>query len=101
MKSCEHCHPERRREREPEEMTKLVSRLNRIEGQIKGIRAMLEDERYCTDILTQVAAAQQGLRSFGIELMKSHMKTCLVAEVQAGNEEALDEAIETMLKLCK
>jgi DNA-binding FrmR family transcriptional regulator len=75
MPQCKTCHPERRKERAPSELSDLVKRLNRIEGQIKGIRSMLEEERYCADILTQVAAAQQGMRSFGTELLKTHMKT--------------------------
>lgn len=101
MKKCENCHPERRKERGAEEEAALMRRLNRIEGQIKGIRAMLDDDRYCPDILTQVAAAQQGLRSFGSVLLKSHMRTCMVEEIRMGHDEAVDEAIETMMKLCK
>ena len=101
MTECRGCHPERRKERSAGEMDALMKRLNRIEGQIKGIKAMLEGERYCADILIQVAAAQQGMRSFSAELLKNHMKTCVVEEIRKGNDDIIDESIETILKLCR
>lgn len=72
-KTC--CTAERHKHRTPEEERRLISRLNRIEGQIRGIRAMVEDERYCVDIITQVAAVQAALNSFNKVLLERHIKS--------------------------
>jgi DNA-binding FrmR family transcriptional regulator len=77
--------------RTEEERTRLVHRLNRIEGQIRGIRGMLEEDRYCIDILTQVSAAGSALNCFSRELLSQHLKTCVAQDVHAGNEEKLNE----------
>ena len=97
---CCHCSA-RRKERSPEEYKKLINRLSRIEGQIRGIRAMVDDDRYCVDILTQVSAVQAALNSFNKELLARHIKTCVSEDIKEGNEEAVDELCELLKKLMK
>lgn len=80
----------------------LLTRLNRIEGQIRGLKAMVEEERYCVDILTQVSAVQAALNSFSKVLLSNHIKTCVVDDIEAGNgDEAVDELCKTIQKLLK
>ena len=80
----------------------LLKRLNRIEGQVRGIKAMVEDERYCVDILNQVSAVQAALNSFSRVLLSNHIKTCVVDDIEAGNgEEAVEELCKTIQKLLK
>lgn len=91
----------RRRERPEKEKKKLCNRLNRIEGQIRGIANMVEEECYCVDILTQVSAVQAALNSFNRVLLSEHMKTCVADDIRAGNEEAVEELLVTLQKLMK
>lgn len=91
----------RKKHREDREYRDLVNRLKRIEGQVRGIRGMLEEDRYCVDILTQVAAIQSALNSFNKVLLSSHIKSCVVQDIQAGHEEAVDELCATIQKLMK
>lgn len=91
----------RKKHRSPEEFTALIRRLNRIEGQIRGIRGMVERDIYCTDILTQVSAAQAALNSFAKELLGNHIRTCVVQDVQAGHLEVIDDLLNTIQKLMK
>lgn len=91
----------RTKDRTSEEITALVNRLNRIEGQIRGIRGMLEKNAYCTDIITQVAAANAALSAFNRELLSSHIKTCVSDDLKSGNEQTVDELISIMQKLMK
>ena len=91
----------RKKHREDKEYKDLVNRLKRIEGQVRGIRGMLEEERYCVDILTQVAAVQSALNSFNKVLLSNHIKTCVVQNIQAGDEQAVDELCATIQKLMK
>ena len=79
----------------------LVSRLNRVEGQIRGIRGMVERHVYCDDILNQVASAQSALHGVAKLLLEKHMKSCVVERLQAGDEEVIDEVIRTIFKLTK
>ncbi len=81
------------------ELKSLKNRLNRISGQLSGIGKMLDDNRYCGEILTQVAAVESALQSFGYQILKEHMETCVVEEVQKGNTQIVDEAFELMRKL--
>ncbi len=77
-----------------------MTRLNRIEGQIRGIKSMVQDERYCTDILMQVSAVQSALNGFTKVLLSNHIKTCVVEDIKNGNEEtAVDELCETIKRL--
>lgn len=96
---CPHC--EKKKERSPEEYKKLINRLNRISGQINGIRKMVENSAYCTDILIQVAAANAALNSFSKELLSEHIRTCVADNIRNGNDEVIDELVETLRKLMK
>lgn len=86
--------------RDPREEKDLISRLNRIEGQVRGIKAMVQDERYCTDILVQVSAVQSALNGFCKVLLSNHIKTCVVRDIRDGKEEeAVEELCETIKKM--
>lgn len=92
---------ERTKHRETKEYKDLINRLNRIEGQVRGIRKMVEEERYCVDILTQVSAIQSALNSFNKKLLASHIHSCVVEDIQDGRVEAVDELCEIIQKLMK
>ena len=89
------------KKRSMEERRKLINRLNRIEGQIRGIRGMVEKDVYCTDILIQVTAANAALNAFNKELLAEHIKTCVADDIRAGKDETLDELLATLQKLMK
>ena len=96
----EQCHcREKHTPRSEDTVKSLKNRLNRIIGQLGGIRTMLDDNRYCGDILTQVAAAESALQSFGYLVLREHMETCVVEEIRDGNTAIVDEAVELMKKL--
>ena len=80
---------------------KLIHRLNRIEGQIRGIRGMLEKDAYCIDILVQVAAANAALNGFSKELLGDHIRTCVKEDILAGREGTVEELVATLHKLMK
>ena len=88
-------------ERSQDEIKKLTNRLSRIEGQIRGIKAMLESDAYCNDILTQSAAVTAAMNAFNRELIASHMRTCVVRDLQEGNNAVIDELVATLQKLMK
>lgn len=77
----------------------LQNRLNRVIGQLNGIKKMLDDGRYCGDILIQVAASEKALENFGQILLKDHMETCVVEEIRKGNLQVVDEAIDLIQRL--
>ena len=87
--------------RDPEERKKLMNRLSRVEGQIRGIRNMLENDAYCNDILTQSAAVTAAINAFNRELIASHMRTCVTRDLQEGNLEIIEELVGTLQKLMK
>lgn len=87
--------------RDQEEAKRLIHRLSRIEGQIRGIRGMVEKNAYCTDILTQVAAANAALNAFSKELLAEHIRTCVAQDIRDGKEETIDELVATLQKLMK
>ena len=89
------------KERTEEQIKALTNRLNRIEGQIGGIRKMIEDNRYCVDVLIQVSSVQASLNSFNKELLSQHIKSCVVEDIKAGNEEVVDELCELLKKTMK
>ncbi len=78
-----------------------MNRLNRIEGQIRGIKGMLEKDAYCTDILVQVAAVNSALNSFNKELLAEHIRTCVIEDIKAGKEDTVDDLVDTIKKLMK
>lgn len=92
---------QRMKHRTDAEKKDLITRLNRIEGQVRGIRNMVEEERYCVDILTQVSSVQSALNSFNKELLANHIHSCVVEDIKAGNEEVVDELCDTIKKLMK
>ena len=98
---CPHCDTHRTKERPEEEYRNLIHRLNRIEGQIRGIRGMVEKDAYCPDILIQVAAANAALNAFTKVLLANHIKTCVAGDIRSGHEEAVDELVSVLEKLMK
>lgn len=91
----------KKKERNPEEYKALMHRLNRIEGQIKGIKKMLENDAYCLDILVQVSAANAALGAFSKILLLDHIQTCVVDDIKAGNKESINELCTILQKLMK
>lgn len=97
---CCHC-LQRKKERSPEEYKKLIHRLNRIEGQIRGIKGMVENNAYCPDILIQSAAVNAAINAFNKELLANHIRTCVADDIRNGKDEAIDELVVTLQKLMK
>lgn len=95
--SC--CH--KTKERSEKEYKDLIHRLNRIEGQIRGIKGMVEKDAYCPEILVQVAAANAALNSFNKVLLANHIRTCVARDIRDGKEETIDELVTTLQKLMK
>lgn len=95
------CHAGRKKHRSTAEERDLINRLNRIEGQIRGIKKMLEADAYCPDVLTQVAAARCAMNSFAKVLLASHIRSCVVEDLEAGREETIEELVDTVQKLLK
>lgn len=87
--------------RDEDELRCLTNRLSRIEGQVRGVKKMLEEEAYCTDVLTQVSAIQAALNAFSKELLANHIKSCVVTDIRAGNLDAVDDLVATLQKLMK
>ncbi len=98
--SCEHC-IQKKKHRDDDEYKKLLNRLSRIEGQIRGIRKMVESDAYCTDILIQVSAVSAALNAFNKELLSNHIHTCVANDIREGKDETIDELCETLKKLMK
>ena len=92
---------EKKTERSEEQKKALMHRLNRIEGQIRGIKNMLEEDAYCNDVLIQAAAANAALNSFSKALLSAHIHSCVARDIRAGNDEVIDELIETMGRFMK
>lgn len=95
--NCEH----KTKERTGKEYRDMINRLSRIEGQIRGIKGMVEKDVYCTDILVQVAAVNAALNSFSRVLLSNHIRTCVTQDIKDGKEETVDELIQTLKKLMK
>ena len=91
----------RKKHREEKESKNLINRLARAEGQIRGIRNMVENDAYCVDILTQVMAVQSALNSFNKALLASHIKSCVIDSVREGSDDKIDELVITIQKLMK
>ena len=95
------CPCRRTKHRETNELDALLRRLSRIEGQVRGIRGMVEKEAYCTDILIQVSAVQAALNAFSRELLNSHIRSCVVQDIQAGHLEVVDDLLNTIQRMMK
>ncbi len=96
--TCEFCKTKIRSE---EEYKALINRLNRIEGQIRGIKGMVEKNAYCTDIIVQVSAVNAALNAFNKNLLSNHIKTCVADDIKAGKTETIDDLLSTLQKLMK
>ena len=99
MNSSTCCH--KTKKRSDKEYKNLINRLSRIEGQVRGIRNMLESDAYCPDILIQVSAINAALNAFNKELLANHIKTCVSNDIKNGNDEIIDELVFTLQKLMK
>ena len=95
------CCCERTKERTAEEIKQLTNRLSRIEGQVRGVKGMVEKNAYCPDIITQVSAITAALNAFNRELLSSHIRTCVADGVRSGDDEKLDELVILLQKLMK
>ena len=95
------CGVPKKKERTEKEDKQLVNRLSRIEGQVRGVKGMLERDAYCIDILVQVAAVNAALNSFNKILLANHIKTCVAQDVREGKEETIDELVSIIQKLMK
>lgn len=95
------CCSQKKKARTEAEYKKLINRLNRIEGQVRGIRGMLENDAYCTDILMQVSAVNAALNAFNKELLASHIRTCVAEDIREGKDETIDELVATLQKLMR
>ena len=95
---CACCH-HKNTPRDAKEQKELQNRLNRIVGQLNGIKNMIDDNRYCGDILIQIGAVESALQSLGYIVLQNHLQTCVVEEVQKGNEVILAEVVELIKKL--
>ena len=95
------CSSTKHKERSDSEYKDLMNRLKRIEGQVRGVAGMLENDAYCTDILMQVSAITSALNSFNKVLLASHIKTCVADNIRNGDDEVIDELVTTMQKLMK
>ena len=95
------CCSDKTTQRTPEERKALLNRLRRIEGQVRGLQSMLDNDTYCTDILTQSAAITAAMNAFNRELLASHMRGCVARDIRAGKDEVIDELMATMQKLMR
>lgn len=95
------CCCQKKKERSPEEYKSLIHRLNRIEGQIRGIRRMVEENAYCNDILIQSSAVSAAMNGFNKELLANHIRTCVAQDIRDGKNETIDELVATLQKLMK
>ena len=98
-KECCHCH--KKKERSEKEYKDMINRLSRIEGQVRGVKGMVEKNAYCTDILVQVSAITAALNSFNKVLLSNHIKTCVAQDIRDGKDETVDELVVTLQKLMK
>ena len=95
------CCNHKTKERSDAEYKSLINRLNRIEGQIRGLKRMIEENAYCTDILVQSSAVNAAVNAFNKELLANHIKTCVADDIRAGKDETVDELVVTLQKLMK
>ncbi|MBP3651463.1 MAG: metal-sensing transcriptional repressor [Clostridia bacterium] len=101
MENKHECYCHKTKARSEEEIRTLMNRLSRIEGQIRGIRGMLEKDAYCADILTQTAAVNAAINAFGRELLGNHIRSCVAQDIRAGKDETIDELLAILQKMMK
>lgn len=95
------CCSQRKKQRNEEEYKDLLNRLSRIEGQVRGVKKMVESDSYCVDILMQVSAINAALNSFNKVLLGNHIRECVAEDIRSGKDDVIDELVETMKKLMK
>lgn len=89
------------KQRSDEEYKKLINRLNRIEGQVRGLKKMIEEDAYCTDVLVQSSAVNAAINAFNKELLSSHIKSCVIEDIKNGKEDVVDDLVATLQKLMR
>ena len=99
MENC--CAMHKTKQREADEYRSLMNRLNRIEGQVRGVKGMLEKNAYCTDILVQVSAINAALNAFNKELLANHIRTCVADDIRSGNDGTIEELVTVLQKLMR
>ena len=99
--TCAACMHDRKKMRDDKEKRDLMNRLRRIEGQVRGLERMLEEDAYCPDILVQASAVNSALNSFCTTLLGNHLRTCVAEDIRAGREDTMDELMETLKKMLK
>lgn len=99
--TCPHCSFCHKKVRDEKEYKDMINRLSRIEGQVRGVKGMVENDAYCVDILTQVSAITSALNSFNKVLLANHIKTCVANDIREGKDEKVDELVVTLQKLMK
>ena len=95
------CCNSRKTERSAEEKKLITNRLNRISGQVNGVKKMIDEDAYCSDVLIQLAAIESAVKSLSNHILENHLHTCITTEVQKGNTEAIDEVIELFKRFNK
>lgn len=95
------CHTGKKKSRSEKEYKDMLNRLKRIEGQVRGVQNMVENDSYCIDILTQVSAITAALNSFNKVLLANHIRTCVADDIRAGKDETVDELVAALQKLMK
>lgn len=101
MEEKENCCCAKKTERDEGQKKKLINRLKRIEGQVRGLQSMLEQDAYCNDILVQSAAVSAAVQAFNRELLDSHLRHCVARDIREGRDEVIDELMSTLQKLMK
>ncbi|MCQ2552921.1 MAG: metal-sensing transcriptional repressor [Clostridia bacterium] len=91
----------KKKQRSDEEYKKLINRLNRIEGQVRGLKKMIEEDAYCTDVLVQSSAVNAAINAFNKELLSSHIKSCVIEDIKNGKEDVVDDLVATLQKLMR
>ena len=99
METCPACHRHKHTPRDAAALQQLKNRLSRMTGQLNGIARMLDENRYCGDILIQVAAVEKALQAFGYIVLQEHMETCMVEDIQSGNRQTVQEVLELVKRL--
>lgn len=101
QKDCNGCCSNKKKQRNEKEYRDLINRLSRIEGQVRGVKGMVENDVYCVDILTQVAAISAALNSFNKVLLGNHIRTCVAEDIRDGKDEVVEELVNTLQKLMR
>ena len=98
-KSCPMC--AKKTERSEEQKKKLLNRLSRLEGQVRGVKKMIENDAYCNDVLIQSAAIGAAVNAFSREVLRAHLHSCVSRDIRAGRDEVVDELMETLERLMR